>query len=59
MLADVKPLAQARRAVRGRPWSVPGGDGDARGIEPQAHRQRGPAWERPGARPENLSAMEH
>jgi len=29
----------------------PRGDGDACGIEPQAHRQGGPARERPSARP--------
>ncbi len=41
----MKPL------VQGVPWPVPRGDGDACGVEPQAHRQDGPAWERPGARP--------
>ncbi len=30
----------------------PRGDGDACGIEPHAHRQSGPARERPVARPE-------
>jgi len=50
----MKPLAQSRRAERGRPWSVPRGDGDACGIEPQAHRHGGPAWERPGARPAGI-----
>jgi two-component system, LuxR family, sensor histidine kinase DctS len=39
--------------VQGVPWPVPRGDGDAGGIEPPAHRQDGPAWERPGARPAN------
>ncbi|WP_235533631.1 MULTISPECIES: tripartite tricarboxylate transporter substrate binding protein [unclassified Roseateles] len=37
--------------VQGVPWPVPLGDGDACGIEPQAHRHGGPAWERLGARP--------
>ena len=50
-----EPLAQSRLAERRRAWSVPRGDGDACGIEPQAHRQRGPAWERPGARPADFT----
>jgi len=45
------PLAQSRAADRGRAQSGPRGDGDACGIEPHAHRQHGPAWERRGARP--------
>ena len=36
-----QPLAQPLAAERGRVWSVPRGDGDACGIEPQAHRQTG------------------
>ena len=49
-----KPLAQPWHAERGPARSVPRGDGDACGIEPQAHRRDGPAWERPGARPARL-----
>ncbi|RZJ09666.1 MAG: heme lyase CcmF/NrfE family subunit [Rubrivivax sp.] len=41
-----------RPLVQGVPWADPRGDGDALGIEPRAHRPSGPAWERPGARPE-------
>jgi len=51
MPPELKPLAQSLAAERGSAWSVPRGDGDAFGIEPKAHRQTGPAWERPGARP--------
>ena len=49
-----KPLAQPWHAERGPARSVPRGDGDACGIEPQAHCRDGPAWERPGARPARL-----
>jgi PKHD-type hydroxylase len=44
-----------RPLVQGVPWPLPRGDGDARGIDRQAHRHDGPAWERPGARPETSS----
>ena len=46
---DMEPLAHPRIAERERAWSVPRGDGDARGIEPQAHRPRA-GLGRPGAR---------
>ncbi|HEY8878760.1 MAG TPA: gluconate 2-dehydrogenase subunit 3 family protein [Roseateles sp.] len=46
-----KPLAQSCRAERGHSRSVPRGDADARRIDRQAHRQSGPARERPSARP--------
>jgi len=54
----MRPLAHPRAAERGRVCSVPLGDGDASGIEPLAHRQSGPAWERPGARPASLTRGE-
>ena len=43
--AGMEPLFQ------GVPRPVPRADGDACGVEPPAHRQDGPARERPGARP--------
>ncbi len=42
--------------VQGVPNSVPRGDGDACGIEPQAHHHDVPAWERPCARPVQATA---
>jgi len=47
----MEPLVRFRPAERGRNQPVPRGDGDACGIEPQAHRPDGPARERPSARP--------
>ena len=38
--------------VQGVPWPVPRGDGDACGIEPQAHRRGGPAWGGPALGPQ-------
>ena len=46
----LEPLAHPRHAERGRVWSVPRGDGDDCGIQPQSHRPRA-GLGRPGARP--------
>ncbi len=47
----MKPLVQRVR------WPVPRGDGDAHGVEPFAHRRRGPAPQRPGTRPASVLCM--
>jgi hypothetical protein len=50
LVADIQRAA-LEPLVQGEPWPVPRGDGDACGVEPQAHRQGGPARERPSAQP--------
>jgi phospholipid/cholesterol/gamma-HCH transport system ATP-binding protein len=51
---DGQPLAQAGPAERGPSWPVPRGD-DAAGRINQPAAPGGPAWERPGARPESMN----
>ena len=50
LVADIQ-RAGMEPLVQGGPRPVPRVDGDACGVEPPAHRQDGPAPERPGARP--------
>jgi dihydroxyacid dehydratase/phosphogluconate dehydratase len=55
---DMAPLAHPLVAERERVRSVSRGDGDALGIEPRAHRQRGPAWGGPALGPQTLRGNE-
>jgi len=55
-MVDMEPLAQSRPAERGRAWSVPRGDANACGIEPQAS-SRGPAWGGPARGPKLRSLV--